>query len=80
MATATDIAHFAIAHLQNGRYADAQILNDATAREMHRQHFAHYPEMVGSTYGFFQRMPNKQRAIMHGGRHSGYTSQLFLLP
>ncbi len=80
MATATDIAHFAIAHLQNGRYGEARILNEATAQEMHRQHFAHYPGMVGSAYGFYHRMPNKQRAILHSGRHSGYTTQLYLLP
>jgi CubicO group peptidase (beta-lactamase class C family) len=80
MATATDIAHFAIAHLQNGRYGDAQILNDATAQEMHRQHFAHYPGMVGAAYGFYQKRQNQQPAIHHSGRHSGYTSQLYLLP
>jgi CubicO group peptidase (beta-lactamase class C family) len=80
MATATDIAHFAIAHLQNGRYGDARILNEATAKEMHRQHFANFPGMVGAAYGFNERRPNKQRIIGHGGRHSGYTTQFYLLP
>lgn len=80
MATATDIAHFAIAHLQNGRYGDTRILNEATVQEMHRQHFANYPGMVGAAYGFNERKPNKQRVIGHGGRHSGYTSQFYLLP
>lgn len=80
MATATDIAHFAIAHLQNGRYADTRILSEATVQEMHRQHFANYPGMVGAAYGFLERRPNKKRAIMHGGRHSGYTTQFYLLP
>ncbi|WP_293334023.1 serine hydrolase [Microcoleus sp. CAWBG58] len=80
MATATDIAHFAIAHLQKGRYENARILKEATATEMHRRQFAQYPGMVGSTYGFFQRVLNKQRTISHGGRHAGYTSELYLLP
>ncbi len=80
MATATDIAHFAIAHLENGRYGDARILKEATAAEMHKQQFAAYPGMVGSAYGFFERKPNHQRAIVHSGRHPGYTSQLYLLP
>lgn len=80
MATATDIAHFAIAHLQNGRYGDAQILNDATAKEMHRQQFAHFPGMVGAAYGFYQKTINQQTAIIHNGRHAGYTSTLYLLP
>ncbi|MGL5064115.1 MAG: serine hydrolase domain-containing protein, partial [Microcoleus sp.] len=80
MATATDIAHFAIAHLQNGRYGDTQILNAATAKQMHQRQFSRYPGMVGSTYGFFERIINKQRTISHGGRHAGYTSELYLLP
>lgn len=80
MATATDIAHFAIAHLQNGRYGNAQILNNATAKEMHRQHFSHYPGMVGTAYGFYQKVINQQQAILHNGRHAGYTTALYLLP
>ena len=80
MATATDIAHFAIAHLQNGRYENARIFNEATAKQMHRRQFAQYPGMVGSAYGFFERMPNNQRTLSHGGRHSGYTTELHLLP
>jgi CubicO group peptidase (beta-lactamase class C family) len=80
MATGTDIAHFAIAHLQNGRYGDTQILNAATAKQMHQRQFFRYPGMVGSTYGFFERIINEQRTISHGGRHAGYTSELYLLP
>lgn len=80
MATATDIAHFAIAHLQNGRYGNAQILNNASAKEMHRQHFSHYPGMVGSAYGFYSKVINKQQAIIHNGRHAGYTTTFYLLP
>lgn len=80
MATATDIAHFAIAHLQDGRYGAARILNEATAQEMHRQQFAHHPGMAGSAYGFYESWENNQKAIEHGGRLNGYTTQLFLLP
>ncbi|NJR22454.1 MAG: serine hydrolase [Richelia sp. CSU_2_1] len=80
MATGTDIAHFAIAHLQNGSYGNNQILNAATAKQMHQRQFFRYPGMVGSTYGFFERVQNQQRTISHGGRHAGYTSQLYLLP
>lgn len=80
MATATDIGHFAIAHLQNGSYGNAKILNNATAIEMHRQHFAHYPGMKGATYGFYQKTINQQKAIIHNGRHAGYTTTLYLLP
>lgn len=80
MATATDIGHFAIAHLQNGSYDNTQILNNATAKEMHRQHFSHYPGMVGAAYGFYQKIINQQQAIIHNGRHAGYTTAFYLLP
>jgi CubicO group peptidase (beta-lactamase class C family) len=80
MATATDMAHFAIAQLQNGRYGEARILNEATAKEMHRQQFAHHPGMVGSAYGFSESWENNQKAIEHGGRLNGYTTRLYLLP
>jgi CubicO group peptidase (beta-lactamase class C family) len=80
MATATDMAHFAIAQLQNGRYGEARILNEATAKEMHRQQFAHYPGMVGSAYGFSESWENNQKAIEHGGRLNGYTTRLYLFP
>ena len=33
--TATDMARFMIAHLQDGRYGHARILEEATAKEMH---------------------------------------------
>ncbi|HEY9829034.1 MAG TPA: serine hydrolase [Stenomitos sp.] len=80
MATATDIAHFMIAHLQKGRYGEARILNEATAQEMHRQQFAHYPGMVGSAYGFSESWENHQKALEHGGRLNGYTTRLYLIP
>lgn len=35
--TATDMARFMIAHLQDGRYDDARILEEATAEEMHER-------------------------------------------
>jgi len=34
-ATVDDMTRFMIAHLQNGRYENAQILSEATARQMH---------------------------------------------
>jgi CubicO group peptidase (beta-lactamase class C family) len=80
MATVTDIAHFALAHLQNGRYGTARILNEATLREMHRRQFTHDPRMIGSGYGFYEDLINNKLIILHNGRQNGYTSKLALLP
>lgn len=79
-ATAIDIAHFIIAHLQNGYYKNRRIFNKATAREMHRQQFTNAPHLPGFTYGFYERYENNQRAILHEGTVRGFASLLFLLP
>ncbi len=78
--TATDIAHFMIAHLQDGRYGNSRILKEATAQEMHRQHFTHHPRLPGVAYSFFEHLENNQRAIVHDGGVRGFASLLFLLP
>jgi CubicO group peptidase (beta-lactamase class C family) len=79
-ATAKDMAHFMIAQLQNGRYENTRILQEATAQEMHRQHFTHNPRMAGITYGFFEAVKNNQRVIWHDGGWPGFYSLLYLLP
>jgi CubicO group peptidase (beta-lactamase class C family) len=80
MATVTDIAHFALAQLQNGRYGAARILNEATVRDMHRRQFTHHLSMIGSGYGFYEDLINNKLVILHNGRQNGYTSKLALLP
>ena len=78
--TATDIARFMITHLQNGRYGNTRILEEATTREMHRQHFTNHPRLRGRAYGFSEWFENDQRAIFHDGSAPGFDSRLFLLP
>ncbi|NER29223.1 MAG: beta-lactamase family protein [Symploca sp. SIO1C4] len=80
MSTATDMGQFMIAHLQNGRYSKTRILEEATAKKMHRRQFTHHPNLAGSAYGFYERFLNQQRSIEHSGRMNGYSSLLFLLP
>ncbi len=79
-ATATDMAHFMIAHLQNGRYKRSRILEEETAQLMHRQHFTHHPKLPGITYSFHERLENNIRAIGHLGSLRGYSSSLTLIP
>jgi CubicO group peptidase (beta-lactamase class C family) len=78
--TATDIAHFMIAHLQDGRYGNSRILDEATAQNMHQQHFTHHPRLRGRAYGFSEWLENNQRAIFHDGGAPGFNTRLFLLP
>ena len=79
-ATATDIAKFMIAHLQNGCYRDECILEESTARDMHTRHFAQDPRAGGWTYGFMEMELNGRRILWHGGATLYFHSALFLLP
>ena len=81
-ATATDIAQFMIAHLQDGRAGDANILETATAQDMHRQYFTNDPHVNGMTYGFAEMTLNGQRLLMHPGTTNDevFSSLLALLP
>ncbi len=83
--TATDMARFMIAHLQNGRYSDAditeaRILTEATAQQMHSTLYTHDPRLLGTTYGFFEFDDNGQRTIGHDGEAMPFNTQLLLLP
>ncbi|MEA5572957.1 serine hydrolase domain-containing protein [Calothrix sp. UHCC 0171] len=79
-ATATDIAHFMIAHLQQGRYGDRQILQPETVAEMHKQHFTSDSRLSGIAYGFREQFRNNLRIIRHSGLIEGFVSQLVLVP
>jgi CubicO group peptidase (beta-lactamase class C family) len=79
VATGTDMAAFLIAHLQDGRYRAAQVLEPATARDMHRQHFTQHPRLPGLAYGFFECFRNGRRALQHSGDLGGCASLFFLL-
>ena len=79
-ATATDMAKFAIAHLQYGQYKSSRILEENTARQMQQQQFTHDPYLPGMGWGFMESYHNNQRAINHGGGLPGFTSLLYLLP
>lgn len=79
-ATVTDIAHFMIMHLQNGRYGETQVIKEATAQAMHQQQFTHDPRLPGVTYGFVEWGRNGQHVLWHGGSTGFFESMILLLP
>jgi len=79
-ATATDMAHFIIAHLQDGAYEGSRILQDPTAEEMHSQLFTMDPRVPGFAHGFLESEINGQRIIGHFGELEGFRSSLMLIP
>ena len=78
--TASDMAHFMIAHLSGGRFGDSRILESDTLDTMHRQHFAQHPAIHGVTLGFFEDTVNGQRVLNHSGSTMLYYSHLLLVP
>jgi len=64
--TAPDMAKFMIAHLNNGMYNNARILNTSTAQDMHRAHFTPDP-YTKFGLGFLMDAQNNESSISHDG-------------
>lgn len=78
--TAVDMARFMIAHLQDGRFGEARILQEETARRMHARIFSHAPGLDGNAHGFWEKTLNGIRMLEHGGDVIYFHSQLALAP
>jgi CubicO group peptidase (beta-lactamase class C family) len=78
--TVTDMAHFMIAHLQNGRYENVQILETTTAQTMHQQAYAFNSQLPGLTLGFAEYRRNGLRLLFHTGTTELSQSLLALMP
>jgi CubicO group peptidase (beta-lactamase class C family) len=78
--TATDMARFMMAHLEDGQLGDARILRSETARLMHSRLFALDAAANGMCYGFYEESRNGHRIIGHGGDTASFHSDLHLIP
>ena len=78
-ATATDMARFMIAHLQQGGPEGARILKPETVQAMHARVFSPHPVVDGSGLGFIESYVNGRRMIGHGGDTNYFHSELGLL-
>jgi CubicO group peptidase (beta-lactamase class C family) len=76
--TGVDMAHFMMAHLNDGQFGTAQILQPATAELMHRQAFAATPPLPGMALGFYHEDRNGHDIIGHAGDTSTFHSDLHL--
>ncbi len=79
-ATAADLAHFMVAHLQNGKYENTQILRPETATMMHSRQFGLSPALNGMCLGFYEETRNGHRIFGHGGDTQYFHSDLHLMP
>jgi CubicO group peptidase (beta-lactamase class C family) len=79
-ATATDMAYFMIAHLQDGRLGDERILQPDSAQDMRRQYYTFNPQLPGMTRGFAEAYRNNIQFVIHSGTTDLTSSLLTLLP
>jgi len=77
--TAEDMSHYMIAHLQNGEYNGARILQPQTAQLMHSRAFGLVPSMNGMAYGFYEESRNGHRIIGHAGDTQWFHSDMHLM-
>ncbi|UKS24746.1 serine hydrolase [Paenibacillus sp. HWE-109] len=78
--SAIDMAHFMIAHLQDGRYAGKQMLKPETLRLMQSPAFQFDERLPGMDLGFIERRMNGLRVISHGGADTLFTTEFYLVP
>ena len=73
-----DMAHFMIAHLQNGEYNGNRILKEETARLMHDSPLTLLPPLNRMELGFFETNINGREVIAHLGDTQNFHTSLHL--
>ena len=76
--TAEDMAHFMIAHLQNGEYEGKRILSAETAQLMHNDPLTMLPPLNRMELGFFETNVNGREVIGHLGDTDAFHTSLHL--
>lgn len=79
-ASATDMARLMIAYLQDGRYGEARILEESTAREMRSPLLEVDPAVNPSPHGFMDMSTRGIRIIGHGGDTFWFHTLFALFP
>jgi len=77
-ASGEDMAHFMIAHLQNGEYKGRRILREETAKLMHDSPLRLMPLFNGMELGFYETAINGREVIGHHGDLTHFHSALHL--
>jgi CubicO group peptidase (beta-lactamase class C family) len=73
-----DMAHFMIAHLQNGEYHGNRILSAETAEKMHNSPLTILPPLNRMELGFFETNVNGHEVIAHLGDTQSFHTSLHL--
>ena len=73
-----EMAHFMIAHLQNGEYNGNRILKEETAKQMHDSPLTLLPPLNRMELGFFETNINGREVIAHLGDTDYFHTSLHL--
>lgn len=79
-ATATDMAGFMRAHLDDDAVDEAEILDAGTVEAMHSRHHIRHPAVTNWRYGFHEYGNPDANLIGHSGATVNFTSYLLLAP
>ena len=80
VATATDMARFAMLHLADGRCNDRKILSESLSRSMRTQQATIHPAVPGWGYAFQLDVDNGRQLAEHGGDIGGFSSLFAVIP
>lgn len=78
--TATDMAKFMIALLDNGYYNSTQILLNETTQMMQEEHFITHPNLPGVNLGLYEMDTHDTHIIGQGGDTIFFHSMMVLFP
>ncbi|MBK5112969.1 MAG: serine hydrolase [Candidatus Heimdallarchaeota archaeon] len=78
--TATNMAKFMIALLDNGYYNGTQILLNETVQMMQEEHFTTHPNLPGANLGLYEMDTHNEHIMGHGGDTIFFHSLMALFP
>lgn len=78
-ASASDMANFMLAHLNNGEFNGKRILNSDTAAQMHTHQYPEDGRLAGFTLGFYEAVRDGYKTIEFGGHLPCFSSKISLL-
>lgn len=78
--SASDMAKFMLAYLQDGQYNGELILQAETVQQMFQQQFTHHPALDGMGLGFIRGEINEREIYYHEGSTMLFNSGMYLIP
>ncbi|MEM6415059.1 MAG: serine hydrolase [Pseudomonadota bacterium] len=78
--TASDMAHYMIAHLGDGSFNDGRILTPEATLRMREPLFRAHPAMPAALFGFYEKTRNGYFTYGHGGDLYDFHSDMSLMP